>query len=102
LGTGSDDLPRRLLPSVDFEFGVIAGNRSLNPVYSALIPGADDGKVAVGRTMVEGMSDFIILPVTHTFMMNNPVVIAEVVAFLRDGAFDHDMELRDAVEEFIE
>jgi triacylglycerol lipase len=101
LGTGTDDLPRSL-PPVDFELGVIAGNRSLNPVYSSLIPGADDGKVAVGRTMVEGMSDFIILPVTHTFMMNNPVVIAEVVAFLRDGAFDHDMELRDAVEEFIE
>jgi triacylglycerol lipase len=100
LGTGSDDLPR-LLPSVDFELGVIAGNRSLNPVYSALIPGADDGKVAVGRTMVDGMSDFIILPVTHTFMMNNPVVIAEVVQFLRTGAFDHDMELLDAVEEII-
>jgi triacylglycerol lipase len=100
LGTGSDDLPSRL-PPVDFELGVIAGNRSLNPVYSALIPGADDGKVAVDSTMVEGMNDFIVLPVTHTFMMNNPVLIAEVVEFLRNGAFDHDMELIDAVGEFI-
>lgn len=101
LGTGPDDLPLTL-PPVDFELGVIAGNRTLNPIYSALIPGPDDGKVAVGRTMVEGMDDFIILPVTHTFMMNNPVVIAEVLEFLRRGAFDHDMELLDAVETFIE
>ncbi|SRR6056297_339915 len=101
LGTGSDDLPRRL-PPVDFELGVIAGNRTLNPIYSAMIPGPDDGKVAVGRTMVDGMDDFIILPVTHTFMMNNPVVIAEVLEFLRTGAFDHDMELLEAVETFIE
>jgi pimeloyl-ACP methyl ester carboxylesterase len=101
LGTGAEDLPQTL-PPVGFELGVIAGDRSLNPVYSALIPGPDDGKVAVGRTMVEGMDDFIILPVTHTFMMNNPVVIAEVLAFLRRGAFDHDMALLDAVEEFIE
>jgi triacylglycerol lipase len=101
LGTGTQDLPGRL-PPVDFELGVIAGNRSLNPIYSSLIPGADDGKVAVDRTTVDGMADFIILPVTHTFMMNNPVVIAEVVEFLRTGAFDHEMELMDAVEEFIE
>lgn len=101
LGTGSEDLPATL-PPASFELGVIAGDRTLNPVYSALIPGPDDGKVAVGRTMVEGMDDFIILPVTHTFMMNNPVVIGEVLAFLRRGAFDHDMELIDAVGELIE
>ena len=34
-------------------------------------------------------------------MMYNPVVICEVVEFLRTGAFDHDMDLLDAVEEFI-
>jgi hypothetical protein len=101
LGTGPEDLPNRL-PDVDFELGVIAGNRSLNPIYSSMIPGPDDGKVAVGSTMVRGMSDFILLPVTHTFMMNNPVVIAEVVEFLRTGAFDPNMELLDAVETFIE
>jgi hypothetical protein len=34
--------------------------------------------------------------------MNNPVVIAEVVEFLRSGSFDHEMELMDAMETFIE
>jgi pimeloyl-ACP methyl ester carboxylesterase len=101
LGTSPEALPNRL-PPVDFELGVIAGNRTLNPIYSAVIPGPDDGKVAVGRTMVEGMQDFIILPVTHTFMMNNPLVIAEVVHFLREGAFDHDMEFLDAVGSLID
>ncbi|QFS81912.1 Alpha/beta hydrolase family protein [Roseivivax sp. THAF40] len=86
LGTGSEDLPARL-PPVDFELGVIAGSRSLNPIYSALIPGTDDGKVSIASTRVEGMKAHLILPVTHTFIMQSPEVMAQVLVFLREGEF---------------
>ncbi|WP_323765629.1 esterase/lipase family protein [Marinovum sp.] len=94
LGTDPESLPPQL-PPIEAELGVIAGNRSLNPYFSSLIAGPDDGKVSVVSTKVAGMDWHITLPVTHTFMMNNPRVMQQVLLFLREGRFDPEMDLAD-------
>jgi hypothetical protein len=97
LGTGDGSYPGAL-PSADFDVGIIAGSRSVNPVLSTAFDGPNDGKVSVESTRLEGMNDHIVLPVTHTFMMNNPVVMVQVVEFLNTGRFDHRLTLTDALQ----
>jgi len=86
LGTGQSSVPNQL-GEANFDVGIIAGNRSVNLILSTLIPGDDDGKVAIERTKLAGMHDHLVLPVTHTFMMRNPEVIEQVRHYLRKGHF---------------
>jgi pimeloyl-ACP methyl ester carboxylesterase len=86
LGTDSAGIASEMGP-IDFSLGIITGDRSINPIGSWLIPGPDDGKVSVSRARVEGAADFLVVPATHTFIMNRRDVAEEVVHFLRAGRF---------------
>lgn len=86
LGTGSDSLPNRLGP-VDFDLGVIAGDRSINWINSLMIKGPDDGKVSVERTKVAGMKAHLVIHATHPYLMKNSRAIRETIHFLRHGRF---------------
>lgn len=88
LGTESDSVPNTL-GAVDFDLGVIAGTLSINILLSLYLPDPDDGKVSVENTKIEGMRDFISLPVSHPYIMKDKEAIAQTIYFLRHGQFLH-------------
>jgi triacylglycerol lipase len=88
LGTDTESFPNRL-PLPNFELGVIAGTESINPVGSIVIPGENDGTVSVRSTKLEGMSDFIAVPASHTLIMRSEAAGRQTVEFLRYGRFEH-------------
>jgi pimeloyl-ACP methyl ester carboxylesterase len=88
LGTRPEDLPARLGP-VHYPVGVITGNKHsfFDGWLADMIPGEDDGKVSVARAKVAGMTDFLVLPYAHSFIMDQEETIAQTIRFLGDGAF---------------
>lgn len=75
------------LGEVDYELGIIAGNRGLAPVPARLLPPPHDGIVSVAATRLPGMADHIILPVPHTLMPHHPQSITQALHFLKQGRF---------------
>lgn len=86
LGTTPNSVPKTL-GAAHFTTGIIAGTRSINPILSTILPGQDDGKVTVANTKLDGMTDHITLPVTHTFMMKNDQVIEQSIHFIKFNQF---------------
>lgn len=72
-----------------YQVGVIAGNFGLIPFNNYIFHEASDGKVAVSSTKMNSMQDFIVLHVSHTFMMGNALVQQQILNFLHDGKFIH-------------
>jgi triacylglycerol lipase len=86
---GTDGLPRALgpWPAGAGELGIIAGNVSLNPLFSAHLPGPNDGKVTVASARLAGMRDFLVVLHSHTWLAWREPVITQVKSFLREGHF---------------
>ncbi len=73
---------------ITYPLGVIAGDVSINPLAPLILSGAHDGIVAVESTRIEGMSDHITLPASHSFMMFNQEVINQTLHFLQHSTFN--------------
>jgi triacylglycerol lipase len=88
MGTGEDGIVHRLRP-INAEIGVIAANRSIQPWFSTLIPGPDDGAVSVAGTRLPEMSDHLVVDSSHSILMFNRKVRDQVLHFLAEGRFAH-------------
>ena len=86
LGTDPMAVPQKLTP-VNFALGVITGNKSLNFLFSRILTGANDGIVSEAHAKVQGMHDFLVVPHSHTFIMNAKMVHEQTLHFLRQGKF---------------
>jgi pimeloyl-ACP methyl ester carboxylesterase len=78
------------IPLPHCEFGIIAGSwgeaRKLNP----LLEGDHDGVVTVEEARLPGAADFLVVPASHTFIMQNEACIEATLRFLRTGRFQED------------
>ena len=89
LGTGADSLPCSLGPwPTGIDLGIIAGDRTLNPLFAAWLGGANDGKVSVASTCLAGMRDHLVLPHSHTWLQWRAETARAVGRFLQHGRFD--------------
>ncbi|MEM9236052.1 MAG: alpha/beta hydrolase [Verrucomicrobiota bacterium] len=83
---GTKGLPPELGP-LGHDHAVIAGRASINWINSCMIPGPDDGKVAVSKTGLSDTTHHLTLFVTHPYLMKNRRVIRNVKHYLRSGKF---------------
>ena len=94
LGKGDNSVPLQLGPA-DFELGIIAGNRTIDPITSSVLENPDDGRVSVADTQLDGMDDFVVVEHSHAFMMRMREPIELTIRFLQTGSFADPVEPAD-------
>jgi pimeloyl-ACP methyl ester carboxylesterase len=87
LGTQRSAVDDAMLPPIDYPVGVIAGNRSIDPVAGTMLPKPHDGRVSVANTRLDGMADHIIVETSHPWLVRNGLAIEQTITFVRDGSF---------------
>ncbi len=89
LGTGEKGFWRKL-PAINFDCGVIAGDRTIDWLFSwFLIPGEDDGKVSVASTKIAGIKDHLVVHANHASIPLRDITCQQVLNFLAEGEFIH-------------
>ena len=86
----------KLLPDPEIETGIIAGSKPYNLVIpvswfyrKATNNAPGDGVVEISNTHCRNMSDFMVMPLHHSFMMWDSELIEQISHFLKDGKFIH-------------
>jgi pimeloyl-ACP methyl ester carboxylesterase len=87
LGTRRDDAINALFPPLDYPVGIVAGNRSIDPLVGKMLPKPHDGRVSVENSRIDGMADHIVVDTSHPWLVRNSVAVAQTIAFLQDGTF---------------
>lgn len=98
LGTGATSFPTSIGPP-DYELGIIAGVHPRSRHLGAgIVTGKDDGVVSLESARVEGMTDFLAVPMGHVQIRRDDRVADEVVHFLRTGQFEDGERSQRAME----
>jgi pimeloyl-ACP methyl ester carboxylesterase len=74
-------------PPEHVEIGIISGGTGGARGVSPLVSGDNDGIVAVREAALEGSRDHITVRGLHSFLMYQPLVVREVLRFLKEGRF---------------
>lgn len=77
------------LGPIDYNLGIIAGNKSYTRGTDRHLPGADDGMVAIDSMKLEGMTDFIILNEHHRGLTRSIDAMKQAEYFLKNRQFNH-------------
>ncbi|MGJ5178272.1 esterase/lipase family protein [Bradyrhizobium oligotrophicum] len=95
------DVTLAALPPADYEIGVIAGNRFLDPIAGLFVlPWPNDGRVSVDSCNLVEMTDTTTVKASHMGLLVHPTSFRQTLSFLRTGQFEPDRPLlRDTIAE---
>jgi pimeloyl-ACP methyl ester carboxylesterase len=86
LGVDWPQLEKRLA-TPKFEFGIIAGGRNGPKGYNPMLEGDNDGVISVETAKLPGAHDFVVVPVLHSFIMDDAKVQQYTLSFMKHGYF---------------
>jgi hypothetical protein len=73
-------------------FAIVAGDLSQSRIQNPWLAGPSDGIVTVEEAKLEGMQEFVTVPVVHSFLMRDPRTVQAVVGYLSGESMRESLE----------